>query len=155
MKLSKNLSLKEVVRSTTAKRLGIKNEPDTPQLTNLKLIAENVFQPIRDNFKVPIYVSSGYRSPKLNSAIGGSVTSQHTQGRALDLDADVFGGVSNAEIFFYIKECLDFDQLIWEFGDVHNPDWIHVSYNSPESNKKRVLKAYKDSEYPGTTYKVW
>jgi len=144
-----------VVRSTTAKRLGIKNEPDTPQLTNLKLIAENVFQPIRDNFKVPIYVSSGYRSPKLNSAIGGSVTSQHTQGRALDLDADVFGGVSNAEIFFYIKECLDFDQLIWEFGDVHNPDWIHVSYNSPESNKKRVLKAYKDSEYPGTTYKVW
>ena len=155
MKLSKNLSLREVVRSTTAKRLGIKNEPDDPQIVNLKLLAENIFQPLRDHAGVPIYVSSGYRSPKLNTAIGGSPTSQHTQGRALDLDADVLGGISNADIFFYIKECLDFDQLIWEFGDDANPDWVHVSYNSPTENRGRVLKAYKDPKYPGTTYKVW
>lgn len=155
MKLSKNLSLREVTRSKTAKRLGLKNEPDTPQITNLKLLAEHVFQPLRDNFGVPIYVSSGYRSPKLNSAIGGSNTSQHCQGRALDLDADVFGEISNADIFHYIKDCLDFDQLIWEFGDDSNPDWVHVSYTSPTENRGRVLKAYKDPKYPGTTYRLW
>lgn len=155
MKLSKNLSLREVTRSITAKRLGLKNEPDTPQITNLKLLAKHVFQPVRDNFGVPIYVSSGYRSPKLNGAIGGSNTSQHCQGRALDLDADVFGKISNADIFHYIKDCLDFDQLIWEFGDDTNPDWIHVSYTSPTENRGRVLKAYKDPKYPGTTYRLW
>lgn len=155
MKLSKNLSLREATRSKTAARLGLKNEPDTPQITNLKLLAEHVFQPLRDNFGVPIYVSSGYRSPKLNSAIGGSNTSQHCQGRALDLDADVFGEISNADIFHYIKECLDFDQLIWEFGDDSNPDWVHVSYNSPTENRGRVMKAYRDPKYPGTTYKLW
>lgn len=155
MKLSKNLSLREATRSTTASRLGLKNEPDDPQVTNLKLVAGHVFQPLRDHFEVPIYVSSGYRSPKLNSSIGGSATSQHCQGRALDLDADVFGKISNADIFFYIKECLDFDQLIWEFGDDTNPDWVHVSYSSPAENRGRVLKAYKDPKYPGTTYRVW
>ena len=155
MKLSKNLSLREATRSTTASRLGLKNEPDDPQVTNLKLVAGHVFQPLRDHFEVPIYVSSGYRSPKLNSSIGGSATSQHCQGRALDLDADVFGKISNADIFFYIKECLDFDQLIWEFGDDTNPDWVHVSYSSPAENRGRVLKAYKDPNYPGTTYRVW
>jgi zinc D-Ala-D-Ala carboxypeptidase len=155
MKLSKNLSLREAVRSTTAKRLGLKNEPDAPQITNLKLLANHVFQPLRDNFEVPIYVSSGYRSPKLNNAIGGSNTSQHCQGRALDLDADVFGKISNAEIFYYIKDCLDFDQLIWEFGDDTNPDWVHVSYTSPTENRGRILKAYKDPEYTGTTYRLW
>jgi len=155
MKLSKNLSLREAVKSTTAKRLGIKNEPSEIEVLNLKAVSKNVFQPIRDNFGVPIYVSSGFRSKELNESIGGSATSQHCQGRALDLDADVFGGVSNADIFFYIKECLDFDQLIWEFGDGENPDWVHVSYASQENNRNRVLKAYKDPEYPGTTYKVW
>ena len=155
MKLSKNLSLREAVRSTTAKRLGIKNEPSDGEVLNLKAVSKNVFQPVRDNFGVPIYVSSGFRSKELNKSIGGSATSQHCQGRALDLDADVFGGVSNADIFFYIKECLDFDQLIWEFGNGENPDWVHVSYTSQENNRNRVLKAYKDPEYPGTTYKVW
>ena len=155
MKLSKNLSLKEAVRSITAQRLGIKNEPDDPQVTNLKLIAKHVFQPLRDNAGVPIFVSSGYRSKELNSAIGGSPTSQHCQGRALDLDADVYGKISNADIFFYIKDCLDFDQLIWEFGDSENPSWVHVSYNSPTENRGRVMKAYKDPDYPGTTYKLW
>jgi len=155
MRLSKNLTLAECTRSQTARRLGLKNDPDDPQITNLKLIAENVFQPLRDHFGVPIYVSSGYRSPKLNTAIGGSRTSQHMQGRALDLDADVYGEITNADIFHYIKECVDFDQLIWEFGDDSNPAWIHVSYVSPTENRGRVLKAYNDKEYPGTTYKLW
>ena len=155
MNLSKNLTLRECTRSQTASRLGVENNPDDPQVMNLRLIAEHIFQPIRDNFEVPIYVSSGYRSPKLNSALNGSSTSQHCQGRALDLDADVYGKISNADIFFYIKECLDFDQLIWEFGDDTNPSWVHVSYNSPTENRGRVMKAYKDPKYPGTTYKLW
>lgn len=155
MKLSKNLSLKECTKSITADRKNIDNTPGEREVTNLKQIAENVFQPLRNHFGVPIYVSSGYRSQELNSAIGGSHTSQHIQGRALDLDADVFGKITNADIFFYIKECLDFDQLIWEFGDDSSPAWVHVSYVSPTENRGRVLKAYNDPKYPGTTYKVW
>ena len=118
MKLSKNLSLSECTKSNTANRLGINNTPDDEWIVeNLKGIAEEVFQPIRNAFKCPIYVSSGYRSEELNRAIGGSIRSQHVQGRALDLDADVFGGCTNGEIFQYILNNLTFDQLIWEFGD--------------------------------------
>jgi zinc D-Ala-D-Ala carboxypeptidase len=153
MRLSKNLTLKECTKSQTAARLGIKNEPGEREVLNLKQIAEHVFQPIRDHFGVPIYVSSGYRSTKLNTAIGGSSTSQHCQGRALDLDADVFGKISNAEIFHYIKDCLDFDQLIWELGDDSNPAWVHVSYNSPTENRGRVLKATRRSS--ATVYSPW
>jgi len=140
MQLSKNLSLKEVTKSITASRLGLKNEPSEKQIANLKGIAENVFQPVRDHFGVPIYVSSGYRSPRLNSAIGGSPSSQHCQGRALDLDADVYGRISNADIFRYIKENLDFDQLIWEMGSELSPAWVHVSYVSDRENRKKVMK---------------
>ena len=141
MRLSKNLSLREATKSITASRHGIKNEPSEKQINNLKEIAEHVFQPLRDHFGVPIYVSSGYRSPRLNSIIGGSVTSQHCQGRALDLDADVFGRISNADIFKYIKDNLDFDQLIWELGTDHSPAWVHVSYVSDRENRKRIYKA--------------
>jgi len=99
MKLSDNLSLSEVTKSLTAKRLGINNEPDEWVTENLRQVALNVFQPVRDCLGVPIHVSSGYRSAELNKAIGGSVRSQHVEGRALDLDADVFGGCTNSEIF--------------------------------------------------------
>mgnify|MGYP001161214107 FL=1 len=153
MKLSQNLSLKECTKSITASRKGIDNTPGEKEIANLKQIAENVFQPIRDHFGVPIYISSGYRSKKLNTAIGGSRTSQHCQGRALDLDADVFGRVTNAEIFHYIKDCLDFDQLIWELGDDSNPAWVHVSYNSPTENRGRVLRATRRSHT--TVYSPW
>lgn len=95
MKLSKNLSLAEVTKSITAKRLGIDNTPDEWVKENLKQIAEHVFQPLRNHFRRPIYVSSGYRSADLNTAIGGSKRSQHVEGRALDLDGDVFGRISN------------------------------------------------------------
>ena len=146
MKLSKNLSLAEVTKSTTAKRLGIDNTPDDWTKENLKQIAVNVFQPLRDAFKCPIYVSSGYRSAELNTAIGGSIRSQHVEGRALDLDADVFGRCTNGEIFRYILNNLTFDQLIWEFGDNDNPDWVHVSFVYDGVNRGRCLKACRDDE---------
>ena len=153
MKLSKNLSLKEVTKSNTARRLGIDNTPDEQVIENLKAIAENVFQPCRDHFGHPIYVSSGYRSPRLNEAIRGSKTSQHMAGKALDLDADVFGGISNADIFRYIKDNLEFDQLIWEFGDEDNPDWVHVSFNPNDINRHRALKSVRLSD-GGAAYKI-
>ena len=150
MKLSKNLSLAEVTKSITAKRLGIDNTPDEWVKENLKQIAEHVFQPLRNHFRRPIYVSSGYRSADLNTAIGGSVRSQHVEGRALDLDGDVFGRISNYKIFQYIRENLEFDQLIWEFGDKNNPDWVHVSYVHDGFNRGRCLKACRDDK--GKTY---
>lgn len=150
MKLSKNLSLAECTKSQTAKRLGINNEPDEWTTENLRQIAINVFQPLRDHFGVPIYVSSGYRGPELNRAIGGAKRSQHMEGRALDLDGDVYGSPSNAEIFDYIRKNLEFDQIVWEFGDEDNPDWVHVSYVYGGNNRGRCLKACRDDK--GKTY---
>ena len=146
MKLSKNLSLAEVTKSTTAKRLGIDNTPDDWTTENLRKVAEHVFQPLRDAFGCPIYVSSGYRSPELNAAIGGSKRSQHVEGRALDLDADVFGRCTNSQIFNWIRENLEFDQMVWEFGSGDNPDWVHVSFVYDGINRKRCLKACRDDE---------
>ena len=145
MKLSKNLSLKEVTKSVTALRLGIDNNPDEQVIKNLELIAHEIFQPIRDHFKVPIGISSGYRSPKLNKAVGGSRYSQHMAGEALDIDADIYGKITNYEIFKFIYTHLEYDQLIWEYGDDKNPDWIHVSYKRGKGeNRCRTLKAVKE-----------
>ena len=138
MKISENLSLKEVVKSNTATRLGIDNEPTSEHLENLIIIAEKVFQPIREHFKTPIGISSGYRSKELNTAVRGSSTSDHCKGMALDLDADIFEGVTNKEIFEFIRDNLEFTQLINEF----NYSWVHVSYD--ENNlKKQILTAEK------------
>jgi len=154
MKLSKNLTLNECLRSGVAERLGIDNVPDDEWvIENLRQVADRIFQPCRDHFGSPLYVSSGYRSPELNRAICGSKRSQHIQGRALDLDADVFGGFSNAELFHYIKENLEFDQMVWEFGDGDNPSWVHVSYVHDGPNRKRCLEAYRDTDGK-TAYKV-
>ena len=150
MNLSKNLTLAEVTKSTTAKRLGIDNTPDEWTTENLRQVAINIFQPLREAFGCPIYVSSGYRSAELNTAIGGSSRSQHVEGRALDLDADVYGGCTNSQVFNWIKENVEFDQLIWEFGDEDNPDWVHVSYVYDGDNRKRCLKACRDDN--GKTY---
>ena len=147
MKLSKNLSLAEATKSLTAKRLGIDNTPDDEwTIQNLKAIAEHVFQPLRDSFGCPIYVSSGYRGSDLNRAIGGSKRSQHMEGRALDLDADVFGRCTNSQIFNWIRDNVEFDQLIWEFGDDDNPDWVHVSFVYDGVNRKRCLRARRDDK---------
>jgi hypothetical protein len=142
MMLSKNLSLAEVTKSATAIKHGIVNEPTLEHLLSLKELATNVFQPIRDHFSMPVAVSSGYRSNALNDLIGGSKRSQHSKGEALDLDADVYGGITNRQIFEYIRESLDYDQLIYEFGTDEEPAWVHVSYKS-EGNRREVLKAYK------------
>jgi hypothetical protein len=145
MNLSKNLTLSEVTKSRTAINLGINNEPNAEQLENLKTIANEVFQKIRDHFDVPIKISSGFRSEALNKKVGGSKTSDHMKGCALDIDMDgsTFAAyVANWEIFNYIRKNLEFRQLIWEFGDANNPDWVHVSYVKGD-NKKEVLRAIK------------
>jgi hypothetical protein len=142
MQLSKNLTLAEVIRSESAKRKGISNEPTSEHLENFKKLAEKVFQPIREHFGVPIHISSGYRSKALNAAIGGSATSQHCSGEAIDIDMDG-SSVTNAQVFNYIKDNLVFDQMIWEFGTDKNPDWVHVSYESTGKQRKQILKALK------------
>jgi len=154
-KLSANLTLVEVTKSSTAKRLGIDNIPTAEHLANLKLVAQNIFQPIREHFQKPINVSSGYHSKALNDATpGSSATSQHCSGEALDLDQDsMTTGITNKMVFDYIKNNLNFDQLIWEFGDDNNPDWVHVSYESTGRQRKQILKAVRVNGK--TTYKPW
>ena len=142
MQLSKNLALAEVTRSETAKRRGISNMPTEAHIENFKLLAEKVFQPIREHFGKPIHISSGYRSAALNKAIGGASSSQHCSGEAIDIDMDGTT-ITNAEIFNFIKDNLEFDQLIWEFGTNENPDWVHVSYESTLKQRKQILKAVK------------
>lgn len=149
MQLSKNLSLAEVIRSETAKRNGISNMPTEEHIENFKKLAENVFQPIRDHFGVPIHISSGYRSKALNTKIKGSSSSQHCSGEAIDIDMDGTS-ITNKQIFDYIKDNLQFDQLIWEFGTDANPDWVHVSYESTGKQRKQILKAIKKGN--ATTY---
>jgi len=142
-----NLSLSEVLVSQTAKRLQISNEPTKEHLNNLKQIANNIFQPLRDGLGYPIYVSSGYRSEALNKAIkGSSKTSQHMKGQALDLDADVYKGVTNKDIFLFIRDNLDFDQLIWEYGTINSPAWVHVSFVESK-NRRKVMRCYGKSQY--------
>ena len=144
MKLSEHLTIKEVTKSATATRLGISNEPTIAHLEALKCVARDIFEPVRKHFNVPIAVTSGYRSKELNDAIKGSSRSQHCHGQALDIDADVYGGVTNAEVFHYIKNHLNFVQLIWEFGTDDEPAWVHVSHvNDGGVNRGEVLKAYK------------
>jgi hypothetical protein len=142
MKISNHISFKEAVKSNTALRLGINNEPNDYQITNMVGVAVNVFEPLREYVGGPIKINSMFRSEALNRAIGGSERSQHCEGRAIDLD-DTFGHKTNAEMFNFIRENLNFDQLIWEFGDDKNPDWVHVSYISKEENRGRVIRAEK------------
>jgi hypothetical protein len=142
--ISQHISDKEGVYSRTALRLGIKNKPNKEQLANMKLLAEEVFEPLRMYANGPIKINSFFRSPELNKAIGGSTKSQHCHGQAIDLD-DTYGHLTNAEMFEFIREHLDFDQMIWEFGNDDNPDWVHVSYVSPKDNRNRCLLAYKDN----------
>ena len=140
MKISQHLTLAELIRSESAKRLGISNMPTPEHLENLKQLAENIFEPIRNHFGSPIYISSGYRSQALNAAIpGSSINSQHSRGMAIDIDMDGTD-IKNSAIFEYAKT-LPFDQLIWEFGTKDNPDWVHISY-SP-LNRKQILYATK------------
>ena len=151
MKISKHITYAEAIHSNTAKRKLIDNTPNPTQVDTMKLTAEKIFEPLREWGGGPIKVNSFFRSISLNEAIGGVSTSQHCKGQAIDLD-DVYGYKSNAEMYYWIKDNLDFDQLIWEFGTDTNPNWIHVSYVSDEENRNKCLKAYKENRK--TKYKI-
>ena len=152
-KISKHVSYKEGVYSRTANRLGLENDPSNQELENMKEIAEKIFEPLREWVGGPIKINSFFRSPELNTAIGGSTTSQHCKGQAMDID-DTFKHKTNAEMFEWIRYNLPYDQIIWEFGDEYNPAWIHVSYVSKLKNRSRALVAYKDEDNK-TKYKPY
>jgi len=141
-RISTHISYKEAVFSRTALRLDIDNTPDGYELGNMNGVARNIFEPLREWVGGPIKINSFFRDKALNTAIGGSSLSQHCEGRAIDLD-DTFGHKTNKDMFYYIKDNLNFDQLIWEFGDDTNPAWVHVSYVNDNENRNRCLKAYK------------
>ena len=142
--ISKHISYKEGVYSMTALRREIENKPNEIQLANMKLIGEKIFEPLREYVGGPIKINSFFRGADLNKAIGGSTRSQHCKGQAIDID-DTFGYKTNAQMYDWIKHNLDFDQMIWEFGDDNNPNWVHVSYVSPDENRQVCLKAYKQN----------
>jgi zinc D-Ala-D-Ala carboxypeptidase len=135
MNLSKHVTLKEFQNSDTATRHGINNEMSPSQIESAKLLCENVFEPLRLYLNIPIRISSGFRSVQVNRKIGGSTSSQHCKGEAMDIKIDAKG-------FYFIKDKLEFDQLIWEFGNDEQPSWVHVSYKKSR-NRKQVLKATK------------
>lgn len=140
--VSKNITLAEATKSQTATRKGIDNTPNEEQLAAMKNLANKVFEPLRIAMgNKSIAITSFFRSPEVNKAIGGSTSSQHCKGEAMDIDADIFGGMTNADIFKYIYNYLDFDQLIWEFGNESNPAWVHVSLKLNGKNRKQTLIA--------------
>ena len=141
-KISKHVSYKEGVRSRTADRRGLDNTPNESQLKCMKEIAEGLFEPLREWVGGPIKINSFFRGEPVNTAIGGSKYSQHMKGQAIDID-DTFGHKTNAEMYHYIKDNLDFDQLIWDFCDDKNPNWIHVSYVTHRENRKKLTIAKK------------
>lgn len=143
MQLSKNLSLAEMIRSESAKRNGISNMPTEEHLANMKKLAINVFQPIRERFNVPIHISSGYRSLELNKAIkGSSKTSQHALGQAIDIDMDGTK-ITNKQIFDFIKDNLEFDQLLAEFPKNGILSWVHVSFDPNKEQRNQILVVKK------------
>ena len=149
--ISKHISWKEATHSNTAEKKEIENVPNDVQIVAMKKLAKEIFEPLREWANEPIRVNSFFRSPELCEAIGSKATSQHAKGQAIDIDAT--GMKTNAELFNYIKDELDFDQLIWEFGDDENPDWIHVSYVGVNGNRKRILKAVKKGKK--TNYEIY
>jgi len=141
MNLTANFSLHEMTKSETALRKDMPNNPTETDIANLKLLAEKVLQPLRDHYKVGIKVNSGYRSPDVNAAVGGSRTSDHCKGQAADIE---IAGVPNAVLAQYIKDNLQYTQLILEFYTLGVPDsgWVHVSYD-PSNLKCQALTAVK------------
>ena len=144
-KISDHISYEEAMFSRTALRRGISNIPGPEQLKCMMDLAENFFEPLREWVEGPIKITSMFRGKKLNTAIGGSRSSQHMKGQAIDID-DTFGHKTNAEMYYYIKDNLIFDQMIWEFGDDHNPNWLHISFVTHRKNRKKLTVAYKDQD---------
>lgn len=156
MKLSNNLTLSEATKSATATKYGIVNHPDPRQIEIMKHLANNLFQPVRDHFGKPIFVSSFFRSQKLNKRVSKSKRSDHMilgDIAAIDMDGDVFKSPSNAEIFWYIYDNMPYYKLIWEFGNNVNPSWVHVSFSTdPRKNTERrtfhAVRKYGNVDYP-------
>ena len=143
MNLSRNFTLSELIKSDTAIRKGINNNPNAEQIEKLKALCENVLQKVRDHYGKVVTISSGYRSPDLCEAIGSSKNSQHAKGQAADFE--VFG-LSNAELVKWISENCEFDQMILEFHNLDEPNsgWVHCSYRADGENRKQILRAYKN-----------
>ena len=135
--ISKYITYQEAITSQTATRKGIDNTPKEKELIAMQLVGIRVFDVVREHFKTPLRVSSFYRSQELNKAVGGSINSQHIKGQAIDIQGT--GNITNKMIFDYIKENLDFTQLIWEYGNDENPSWVHVSYDK-DNLKKQILR---------------
>jgi hypothetical protein len=132
-----------MVKSQTALREGINNNPSEAQIEALQRLCENVLQPVRDHYGMPVTVSSGFRSAQLCTRIGSSINSQHALGQAADFE--IFG-ISNQELAHWIDKNLDYDQMILEFWtpEDKNSGWVHCSYKNPEDNRKEFLRAYRD-----------
>jgi len=143
MNLSENFTLQELIYSDTAIRRGIDNKPNDEQIENLKLVCENILEPIREYFKAPVVVSSGYRSVAVCEAVGSSSKSQHTKGQAADFE--IFG-IPNKDVSDWIVKNLDYDQCILEFWNPNEPNsgWVHCSYSNT-GNRKEYLRANKEN----------
>jgi hypothetical protein len=141
MQLTNNFSLKELTTSETAIRKGLDNTPDEAAITNLKTLAENILQPVREHYKKVVRVNSGYRAPEVNASVGGSKTSDHCKGQAADIEID---GVANGDLAKHIVDNYKFTQVILEFYTKGIPDsgWVHVSYDA-NNLKCQVLTAVK------------
>ena len=140
---SKHVSWKEGVYSRTAERKGLDNIPNAEQKKCMHDVAQYLFEPLREWVGGPIKINSFFRGKPTNTAIGGSKYSQHMKGQAMDID-DTFGHKTNAEMFHYIKDNLDFDQMVWEFGTEYpdgNPNWLHISYVTHRANRKKLTLA--------------
>tara|TARA_Y100001938_G_scaffold93060_1_gene127550 strand:- start:897 stop:1358 length:462 start_codon:yes stop_codon:yes gene_type:complete len=141
-KISKHISWHEATYSRTGERKNLDNTPNEEQLKCMREVAENLFEPLREWVGGPIKINSFFRGEPVNTAIGGSKRSQHMKGQAIDID-DTFKYKTNAEMYRYIKDNLDFDQMIWEFGDDKNPNWLHISWVSHRPNRKKLTIAKK------------
>tara|TARA_R100001463_G_scaffold87864_2_gene142510 strand:- start:930 stop:1391 length:462 start_codon:yes stop_codon:yes gene_type:complete len=140
--ISKHVSYHEGTYSRTGERRDLDNTPNEDQLKCMKEVAENLFEPLREWVGGPVKINSFFRGEPVNTAIGGSTRSQHMKGQAIDID-DTFGHKTNAEMYRYIKDNLDFDQMIWEFGSDENPNWLHISWVSHRPNRKKLTIAKK------------
>lgn len=146
--ISKHITLAEATKSNAAVRAGIKNVPNEEQLANMQNLATTIFEPLREHFGVPIGISSFFRNKEANKLVGGAEFSQHQSGEAMDIDGDIFGGVTNKQIFDWIRANCSFDQLLWEYGDDNNPAWVHVSLSRTRANRGQVLRVTKTGTRP-------
>lgn len=153
MKLSTHLTLEEATASFTAKRLGIRNVPNADQIENLKWLGKAIWDPIKINFPNMV-IEVVFRNPEVNKAVGGSANSQHMKGEAIDIDAPKENNAENKKVFDWVVKNLNFDQIIWEFGNDLGPDWLHISCKRNNvGNRKKVTRAIRVVENGKTVTK--